>query len=100
MSKEKAARFKRLGEILSKYEFINKYDANEAKEAWTLAHAFIDLDESFNKFSNETLPKLFDENLSEKEIQELLIDIGEELRHILYHIKDPKFYDYLKEELK
>lgn len=33
--------------------------------------------------------------MSGDEIDELLLDVGEEFRHIIYHIKDPKFYDYL-----
>ena len=35
---------------------------------------------------------------SEAAIQNALLDIGEELRRILYHIKDPKFFDYLFED--
>lgn len=32
---------------------------------------------------------------SPAELFDALLDIGEELRHILYHIHDPKFYRYL-----
>lgn len=44
------------------------------------------------------LPKLFSERLNEEQIDDLLHKIGEEIRHILYHIKDPKFYEYLRED--
>ena len=34
---------------------------------------------------------------SPEELFDVLIDIGEEFRHILYHIHDPKFYKYLED---
>ena len=43
------------------------------------------------------MPALYEAD-SEAAIQNALLDIGEELRHILYHIKDPKFFDYLFED--
>jgi hypothetical protein len=88
-------KYKELANILSQCKQVTKYDEGDNKEAWTMSHAFIDLETSFSKFSDELLPKLLNKNLSEKEIQKILIDIGEEFRHILYHIKDPKFYNYL-----
>ena len=93
---EFASNYKRLANILSKYEKITRYDQGDEKEAWTLSHAFLDLNESFKKFSCELLPKLFNENLSEEEIVDILHTIGEEFRHILYHIKENKYYDHLK----
>jgi len=44
------------------------------------------------------LPKLLNEDLSPEELNEVLLDIGEELRHILYHIKDPRFFGYLTDD--
>ena len=93
--KEFVGKYTLLANVLSKCKKVTRYDSEEEKEAWTLAHAFLDLDGSFKKFSNDLLPKLFNENLSEEEIFDLLLDIGEEFRHILYHIQDSKFYDHL-----
>jgi hypothetical protein len=67
-------------------------------EAATLAHAFSDLEVSFRKFLDEQLPRLVTAKVSPGEVKDLLLDIGEELRHILYHIRDPKFYKYIAEE--
>ena len=79
---------------------VTKYDAGERKEAGTLAHAFADLEESFRTFLNELLPKLMSkENLTPDEIDDLLLEILHEFRHILYHIKDSKYYWYLLEPL-
>lgn len=41
------------------------------------------------------LAKLTGKSLGPNEIYPILHDIGEELRHILYHIKDPHYYRYL-----
>jgi hypothetical protein len=53
------------------------------------------LEESFGKFLEEQLPKLTDDHGERPEIYDLLLEIGEEFRHILYHIRDPRFYRYL-----
>ena len=39
----------------------------------------------------------FQKNLNPEEMNSLLLDIGEEFRHILYHILDSRFYAYLRE---
>ncbi|HYZ79318.1 MAG TPA: hypothetical protein VE596_18295 [Gaiellaceae bacterium] len=66
------------------------------EEAWTLAHAFGDLEESFLQFLDNLLPRLLADDLTANEIESLLLDVGEEFRHILYHLADPQFYDYLR----
>jgi hypothetical protein len=66
------------------------------EEAGTLAHAFGDLEESFLQFLDDLLPRLVNNDLTAEEIESLLLDIGEEFRHILYHVADPQFYDYLQ----
>lgn len=78
---------------------VNSYDREHEKESETLAHCFIDIEESCKCMLNELFPKLLSSNMNEDEVDEILLDIGEEFRHILYHIKDPKFYKYLQEDL-
>jgi hypothetical protein len=72
-------------------------DAGEHVEAWALAHSFSDLEESFRVFLHEHLPGLTNGSVTDAEIREILYEIGEEFRHILYHIKDPRFYQYLQD---
>lgn len=86
---------KRLVERLSQCPEVSRYDRGNEKEAGVLAHSFGDLEESFRTFLNEQLPKLMDEQASAAELCDVLLEIGEEFRHILYHIHDPKFYQYL-----
>ncbi|MEW6743529.1 MAG: hypothetical protein AB1486_12300 [Planctomycetota bacterium] len=42
------------------------------------------------------LPRLVQGSPSEQDIEGVLLDIGEELRHALYHIKASRFYSYLQ----
>jgi len=84
-----------LAATLAQSPEVTKYDTASEKQAWTMAHAFTDLEGSFRTFLNEQLPKLRDNHLTPQEIHDLLLDIGEEFRHILYHINDPEFYKRL-----
>jgi hypothetical protein len=92
------AKIKALADKLSRCEQVTRHDSGKEPEAWTLAHSFADLEESFRKFLDEQLPTLAEGPLDSSSINELLLEIGEEFRHILYHIKDPKFFRYLLDE--
>jgi hypothetical protein len=85
-----------LAERLSRCSEVTRYDAGKHKEAWALAGSFADLEGSFRALLDEQLPKLAQGNLSPSETYDLLLDIGEEFRHVLYHIlEQQKFYKYL-----
>ena len=92
-----AESIKSLAKKLSKSKKVNRYNHGE-EEASTLSHGFSDLEKSFKIFIEELLPKLLKEDISEEEIDEILWDIGDEFRHILYHIKDSKYFGYLDEK--
>jgi hypothetical protein len=55
----------------------------------------LDLEESFQAFLEDQLPKLTQGELKAPKVYDVLLDIGEEFRRILYHIKAPKFYAHL-----
>jgi len=77
---------------------VSRYDTPEEAEAWTLAHALLDLEQSFVTFNRELLPALERGALSSEGILDTLHSIGEEFRHILYHIGDPQFFRYLQSD--
>ena len=90
---------KRMAERLSKCPEVTRFDEGQHKEAWGLAGSFADLEDSFRAFLDDQLPKLGEDNLKPEEICDLLLEIGEEFRHILYHIlEQQKFYRYLVPE--
>jgi hypothetical protein len=82
-------------DVMSRCAKVRELDRPGEPEASTLAHAFLDLEESFRRFINEQLPELTRGDLSDQEVCDRLHEIGEELRHILYHIRDPRFFQYL-----
>jgi len=84
-----------LADNLSKCPEVTRYDTEKEKEAWVLALSFDELEDSFNRFLYEHLPRLADTQATPSEVYNILLDIGEEFRHIMYHIHDPMFYKYL-----
>lgn len=85
-----------LANRLSECEEVNRFDLGSEKEAWTIAHSLSDIEQSFNEINEKYLPSLIDPNIRGKDLINLLLDIGEELRHIQYHIKAQKFFEYIQ----
>ncbi len=75
---------------------ISRFDSENEPQAWVIAHAFSDIEDSCIKLL-ELFQKLIPPTGSDKEILDVLNDIGEELRHVLYHIRDMSFYRYLND---
>jgi hypothetical protein len=90
---------KALTDRLNRCEEVTRYDTSAEKQAANLAYDFLDLAESFRTFLNEQLPKRRDESLSCAELDDVLTDIGEEFRHIVWHIHNAEFYAYLREDV-
>jgi hypothetical protein len=96
ISKE-VSEVKQLAEKLQQYECVSKFDCLSESEAWRLAYSIFEMKESFRNLLDIHLPALHDVD-SEEAAQDALLDVGEELRHILYHMKDSKFFAYLFED--
>jgi len=78
---------------LIKSQNIQKINGNASD---IMAISLVDIEES-NKKINILINKLInDNNLIEEDINDILFNIGDEFRHILYHIKDMQFYEYLE----
>jgi hypothetical protein len=87
---------KGLAEKLSRISEVSRFNEPGYDEAWELADSFADLEGYMRTFLEIQLPKLMHSDLSEAETFDLLLEIGEELRHTLYHIHDPKSLRYLE----
>ena len=74
---------------------VKKLSSENWDEASTLVHSLADLEESFEKYASELLPRLLAAGSDQDAIQDVLGDIADELRHVLYHIQDPKFFRHL-----
>ena|SRR5690242_4659586 len=88
----------KLAKLLQQCPQVTRYDSGTEKEAWTLAHDLLDLQESCRAFTEGLLPKLLDSKVTPEERFGVLVEVGEELRHMLYHIKDSRFYKYVSED--
>ena len=65
---------------------------NPAEEGNSLAYSLSDLEGSMRVFLDEQLPKLADPSVQGEELEDLMLDVREEFRHILYHLHDPEFF--------
>jgi hypothetical protein len=88
-------RRQRLAKVMSQCPEIARHDEGDTKEAWTVAHSLLALEQSFDKVTRELLPKLEYGELGPDDVSDVLYALGEEFRHILYDIGDPKFFRYL-----
>lgn len=85
----------RLVERLSKIDAVSRFDRRDEPQSATLVHALTDMEKSFREILDTLLPRLVDEAADSDQIEDALLEIGEELRHIHYHLKDPEFFGYL-----
>ena len=92
---ESPERTDRLAARLAGLAKVRQYDKREYREGAILANTFAELEESFAKLLEVHLPRLLEEDRSNEQLWETLHEIGEEFRHILYHIKDPMYFRYL-----
>jgi hypothetical protein len=92
-----ADRIEQLAERLSSCPQVSRFDGPGHNEAWTLAHALVDIQESLERFK-AVAAQLQEGSNGVPEIKDRLLEIGEEFRHVLYHIRDPRFFRYLFED--
>ena len=88
-------KIKELSKRLSDSDKVSRYDKPDEPQSWTIAVALNDIEESFIRIFEEQLPPLLHGDLSTSMIDQHLHAIGEEFRHILYHMKDCAYYGYL-----
>lgn len=84
----------RLAAVLAKLPSVRQFDLPDEPQAWTMVYSLTDIEESCAVLLDTLLPKLLKQN-SPKQAEETLWEIGEELRHILYHIRDMRYFESL-----
>lgn len=80
---------------LSQIPEVAKFDIPGESQGHTLAHALDGWEDSFTEILGVLLPELVNPNASSDDLNDTLHKIGDELRHILYHIHDAKYFRYL-----
>jgi hypothetical protein len=87
---------KQLAERLSHCPELARFGTDPKTEGWGLADSLAVVEGSMREFLDIQLPRLMSENLSPSETFDLLLDVGEVFRQILYHILEQQsFYRYL-----
>ena len=84
-----------LGQQLSKIPEVAQFDKPGEPQGHTLAHALSHWEDSSATFLDNLLPKLANEMASAEDLIDTIHDVADELRHILYHIQDVKYFGYL-----
>lgn len=84
-----------LAQKLAASSSVARHDTADERAGWTLAYNFSELEESMRRFLDEQLPRLLSLDVAVVDIDDALHEIGEEFRHILYHLTDSSFYSYL-----
>ncbi|GHT17522.1 hypothetical protein FACS189429_1790 [Bacteroidia bacterium] len=82
-----------LASVLNQSSLVNSFDVGKEKETYNLAVSLLDIKEAIENVNNQI--NLLQIDMTEDAINDILWDIGEEFRHILYHILHSKFYNYL-----
>ena len=87
---------KALAEKLRQCPAVTRLDIpQQGPESWALAHALSEFERSFDRIAGQLLPQLVQETGPDA-IVDCLHAIGEELRHISWHINDSNYYSYLR----
>lgn len=68
-------------------------------EAWVLAQSFSDIANSSEAYLR-LLPTLVEAKPEGSELVQRLIDVVNELQHVLYHLEEPRFMRQLLEPLR
>lgn len=85
---------KQLSEKLSQVPNVCRFDSEEEPQCWALAHVLTEFKQCSEKINKDFVPKILEETDNDK-IEDLLHDIGEEFRFIVYLIQNSKYYDHL-----
>jgi hypothetical protein len=89
------AQVKNLADRLSQLPSVARLDTRNERQGGTIAHALSGFETSFSVVLYVLLPKLLDETQPSEQLDDVLLEIGEELRHILYHVRDTRYFQYL-----
>jgi len=91
---------KLLSDVLRRSRKVASFDRQGEEASDTVAYALLDIRESCDKIYKTHLPALETQGISSEDIDNIMLEIGWELEHILYHIKDSRYYAYLLSHCK
>lgn len=90
---EKLHKVKELAKRLKDSTKVTTLCLQDEPGEWSVAYSFVELEEAFQK-TLDLLAKL-SKKQSKEALEDTLLELGEEFRHIIYHIQDNRHYSYL-----
>jgi len=88
----------RMSTNLSSSPRISRFDQGDHSESDALAHAILDMETEFSALSLEVFPKLLEADISPERADEIVWEIRDRLRHIVYHIRDCRSFQQILTE--
>lgn len=82
---------KELAERLEQLSVVSRHSDGDELESGRLVTSMAHLEESFERYLKELLPSLL--GASGEDVPDALQEIGEELRHIAWHMRDPRYFE-------
>lgn len=84
-----------LAERLRNVPGMSETDSSSEPQSYVTAYAIADIARCLRRFQTEILPIFLDQSRCGEELRDALLDMGEELRHIIDHAKEMKHFAYL-----
>ena len=69
---------------------VEQFSDEQRDESDTLAHALLDVLEASRELSDR-ISRILEAGVTEEELH----GVGEELRHVMYHVNDSRYFAYL-----
>jgi uncharacterized protein Yka (UPF0111/DUF47 family) len=79
-----------LARKLENIPYVKLHNSPHEPESWRIAHDLSQIEESFDVIFSRLVPQLMRES-NQEQIQELLQDIGDQIRHASYHINNSAY---------
>lgn len=84
----------RLAQVFATSDTVRKLDTKDEPGSWRLAYALVEIRHSLARLETLMMSTLDAANEANY-VDDCLHEIGEELRHVLYHVRDSGYFDYL-----
>jgi hypothetical protein len=89
-----------LSNQLSRIESVRRLDDDTEKQSDVIAVGLLDIEASCRAIIDRHLPKLFQPEATVDEIKDVLMECNLEFQHIVYHIRDMKYFSYILEDVE
>jgi hypothetical protein len=83
-----------LAKAFERHLDLSRYDEPDDTGSWNLVYSLVSIEDSCRALTEELLPRLAAMEDADS-LRNTLTDVGEELRHLVHHIGDARYFAYL-----